>query len=346
MHGFNALYPGVRVDLRVKELGGPGGMLESLAAIEAVSTDALPDVVLLNRSMLESAALKELIVSLDEFSSPTEDTDWYDFAYQLSRIENQTFGMPFAADTLAMVFSTEQVSQPPIDWAMTTAGETPILFAAGERQALTTLALYQASGGRVVDEQNRPTIDEDILASTLTFISNGRASGVFSPLMLQYSSQTQVWDEFLQESRPMAITWLSNYLRTLPADTRATLIPTQTGEPYAPMDGWVWAISNRMPERQTLSIDLIRFLTASEFIAQWSEAAGYLPPRPSALEAWGEGTRQTLASRVVLAADVLPPLQILNALGPAMQRAVQDVLNQQARPTAAAETVAERLGQP
>jgi hypothetical protein len=84
----------------VKALDGTGGLLDALVSANAAAPLALPDLVLLPRPLLESAALKGLLHPYDGLSSLMDDPSWFDYARQLahfksSRMECLLQGMPW-----------------------------------------------------------------------------------------------------------------------------------------------------------------------------------------------------------------------------------------------------------
>src|SRR5574340_1051384 len=101
---FMEVNPGLLVETRVKGASGPGGLLESLTSSAVAAPDAMPSIVALNRSDLEQAALKSLILPLDGLMSATKATDVYPYAQALGRIHNSTFGIPIAGDVLILFY--------------------------------------------------------------------------------------------------------------------------------------------------------------------------------------------------------------------------------------------------
>jgi ABC-type glycerol-3-phosphate transport system substrate-binding protein len=140
------------------------------------------------------------------------------------------------------------------------------------------------------------------------------------------------------------LTWFSLYLQELPADTAAAAMPTSRGTAFTWMDGWVWALANPQAERHPRTVELAEFLTTSDFLAAWTSAAGYLPPRISALESWREVSLQNLADRVIQSGQISPPNDVMAALGPALQQAALEVLTEQADPHSAAQEAVSKAG--
>lgn len=343
---FSALHPDVQVEVRVKATSGTGGMIASLSATQAAAPDALPDLVALPRPLLETAAAQSLIFPLDGITSIQEDTDWYDFARQLARVDNMIYGLPFASDALVLLYHSANIQQPPRDWTTTEQAGLPLLFPVSSSQALFTFALYQAAGGNVVDEEGHLTLAPTTLSAVFDFYVRAQKNGVFSSAWLKYRTEEDTFTAYQNGETDMTIAWVSAYWTRAGADTASGALPTPGGVPYAPVTGWAWAISNPNSTHQDLSTALAQFLTEPEYLTEWTQAAGYLPPRPSVLAAWPESPKSALASRLVLSAQLIPPAQALTTLGPLIQQATTDVLNGQQTPVEAAQSVANRLTGP
>src|SRR3989337_2404198 len=73
---FSGLHRGVRIEARVKALTGPGGLLDSLSAANAAAPLAMPDLILLPRALLETAALKGLLHPVDRLATTLNEDDW------------------------------------------------------------------------------------------------------------------------------------------------------------------------------------------------------------------------------------------------------------------------------
>ncbi len=336
----------VRLEVRAKSLDGPGGLLDSLTAASAAAPLALPDLVLLPRPMLEAAALKGLLHPTNELLANQDDPDWYDYARQLSHLQNSIFGLPFGGDALILIYRPEEVITPPADLEAVLQGESVLAFAAADPQASFTLALYQAAGGAIVDDQGRPFIEKDKLAQILNFYDQAAKSEVIPFWLTQYQNDDQVWEAFQQRRADMAIIWASHYLALKPEQVNAALIPTLQGKPYALATGWVWALAGLTQEHQRLSVQLAEFLCEAQFLGSWNAAAGYLPPRPSALEASTEPDLRLFARRVSEAAHLQPSADLLASLATPLTQATVEVLKQQSDPDSAAQEVVDSLQAP
>jgi ABC-type glycerol-3-phosphate transport system substrate-binding protein len=349
LEDFEELSPGVRIEVRVKAPEGPGGLLESLTTASTAAPLALPDLIALPRPQLESAALKGLIYPYDELTTVLDSPDWYEYARQLARLQNSTFGLPFAGDALMLTYRPALVIQPPLDWAETLAISGTLAFPAADPEALFTLAEYQSAGGPVEDEQGIPTLDAGILAQVLTFFHQAEQVGVMPYWLTQYESYDQVWETFSQGQFSMTIAWASRHFNdsdNLSLRVDGGLIPTSDGLPFTLATGWVWALATTQPDRQALSVQLAEFLVDEAFLAEWTEASGLLPPRSLALESWKNASFRDLADQVALSAQLFPSTDVLSSLGPVLEEATTVVLKQQAVPVTAAQDAVDTLNNP
>ncbi|MBE0695826.1 MAG: extracellular solute-binding protein, partial [Anaerolineaceae bacterium] len=289
---------GVRVNVRVKAISGQGGLLESLSAASGAAPQALPSVIALPRADLEVAAIKGLVAPLDGISTVIDQPDWYDYARQLAMVQGTTFALPFAGDALVVAYRPARVVAPPADWDTVLRLGQPLAFPAGDGQALFVLALYQSIGGTVEDAQRRPTLQPEILSKVLQALADGEARGIFPSWLAQYETNAQVWQSYRDLRVNALVTWVSSYLSVLPPDTSAVPMPALVDTPLTLATGWGWAVADPVPERRELSIRLAEFLTEGSFMAKWTEAAGFLPTRPSAMAAWTNQSLKTLLSPV------------------------------------------------
>jgi len=354
---FSRTHPAVRLEVRIKAVDGPGGLSDALSAASAAAPQALPDLVALPRPALEAAALKGLLRPFDNLTHLFTSPGWYNFARQLAYVQNSTFGIPFACDALLMVYRPALVgATPPADWASAQALGLALAFPASDPQALFTLALYQASGGAIQDEQGLPMLSETHLLQVLNFYDEAGRVGLMPNWLTLYETDLQAWDAYTTDQTPMAITWVSRYLAERPANSSAAAFPTPNGEPFTLATGWVWAQPTNTGGqaldidagaaaslRQILSIELVEFLTEENFLAQWTAAAGYLPPHASSLAAWPDETLRHVLDQLALAARIQPTADVLTSLSLPLQQAAIDVLKQQVDPQAAARAAVERL---
>lgn len=383
LDSFAALHPEVSLDVRLKAESGSGGLLAALSAAHVAAPATLPDIVALPRPLLEAAALKGVIYSLDDLSDELDSSDWYPYAYQLARVQERVFGLPFAGDLLLMVYNPAVVAAPPADWETTLATGGALVFPAGNEQALFTLLQYQAAGGKIVDADNRPFLDPVLLEQVLNFYQQARVQEIFPARLSLIETDEQAWESFYAGQAGMLATWASHYLsqyQQVEVPLAAASLPGSTGPITALASGWAWALASPYPDQHILATELAEYLADSSFLAAWNTAAGMLPPRLSAMALWEPlipeasfpvavqptSTEESetaatpvptltaipvvpfrdLIASLSASAEMLPSGDLLAVLGPPLRQAALEMINQQALPLAAAEAAASTLGNP
>lgn len=330
---FEAEHNGLRVEIRIKKDDEENDIVKLLEVTNIAAPGALPDLILLSRPDLESAALKGLLHPIDGLSTSLEDPNWYAYAQQLAHIQNTGYGLPFAADALVLVYYPELGSL--VSWAEVLGSEGQLVFPAGNPQGLAGLSLYASAGGDVLDAQGLPTLQRAPLIRVLRLIEDGLAAEVFSPSLANVTTEAQTLQIYRGGNANKGIIWIVNYR---PAEDGAiTPLPGLGQAPFSYATGWVWALAGSSPENQQLAVELAEFLLEDPFVGRWTRATGYLPSRPSSL---GQGQRTMTA--ILESAQPLPSNDVLAVLGPLMQEALTRVLNGEEAETVA-DSVLEKL---
>ncbi len=338
---FAEAHPEIQLIIRIKAETGPGGLLDSLKSTAAAAPDALPDLILMPLPILERAAADGLLAPL-----PPLDADWYDFAQQMAGEDNAVYAYPFAADALVMIYRASAADPPPRDWTTALGLSSPLIFAAGSPDALFTLALYQAANGDVLDEDGHARMAVPTLTAILEFYAQAHAQGILPAWSLDLLDEGEAYQAFREGRADFVISWLSNYLPEAVPGVGAAGLPTAGGVPYTLVRGWSWVIGNPSDAQRALATELLQYLSAPEFMALWTAAAGYIPTRPSALALWPESPEAAMVSRVVLSGQRLPPASVLELSGGAVLPAIGQVIRDGIPPAEAAEQAAGQINSP
>ena len=342
---FAERHPGVRVEVRIKALDGPASLIESLIAADAAAPLVLPDLVALPTEGFQIAAARNLIYPLESYLSGENSEDWYSFAEEMSLYNGQIYGQPFAGDALVMAYRPVVVGDPPITWDEVLQNGRVFSFPAAEERALYTLAAYESRGGELYDEDGSLQLNPTFLESVFNFYQNAEEANVMPYLLTQYTTDELSWQAFMENRTQMNITWATRYFSQAPEGISAAAIPTYDGVPFTLATGWVWTLTGDDPDRHQQAVDLVEFLTEEEFLGLWTSAAGFLPPRPSSLSFWPQGSDQALASQILPSAAMIPDKSILDFLGNLLAQATIDILKQAATAEEAAATVMAGLGE-
>ncbi len=341
---FSELHDDLEIIVRVKAETGSGGLLDALTATSAAAPDALPDLILLDRPDLEQAALKGLIFPFDELTEIPDDSDWFTFARDMALLQGSTFGLPFAADPLVLIYRPLAIPDFPNNWEDLLAQENVVVaFPADDDKALFALALYQAAGGMIQDNQRRPVLEIDPLSEVFKLFRTGVVSGGFPTWLTQYQTDGQAWSAFREGQSDVVVTLLSNYLKELPADSAVTpLLPMSSGS-VSLGSGLSGALTHPEASRHPLTAELAEFLVQQDFLTSWNAAAGFLPPRPSALEQWENQSLKTTLTQVALMTQLRPSNDLITSLGPILRQGTSQVLAELVDPVQAAQVAVESL---
>jgi ABC-type glycerol-3-phosphate transport system substrate-binding protein len=327
---FESQHSGLKIEVRLKKAEVEGDVLNELSVTSAAAPSVLPDLILLSRSDLESAALKGLLHPIDGLSTSLEDPNWYDYAQQLGHIQNTGYGLPFMGDAMVLIYYPELGMI--VNWEDVLSSKGQLVFPAGNPDGLVGLSLYASAGGQILDPQGLPTLDEEALTRVLTLVEEGRSKKIFPPSLVNVTNESQTLQIYRTGIANKGITWILNYQPE--SDGAITPLPGLDEVPFSYATGWVWALAGSDPENQQLAAKLAEYLVADDFITEWTRQTGYLPTRPSSVDA---GDRTMTA--ILESAHPLPSSDVLAILGPLMQEALTRVLSGEAPKDVAASVV-------
>lgn len=340
---FSDLHGDLEINVRVKSASGTGGLLDALTATSAAAPDALPDLITLSRPDLETAALKGLIYPLDGMTEIPDDPDWFGYTREMALLQGSTFGLPFSGDSLVLVYRPASFSGFPDTWDEIFSGNIALAFAAESDQALFQLALYQSEGGAVQNNQRKPVLEVDPLSKVFQMLQSGVEHGILPNWLNQYQTPDQVWTAFREGQINLAVTWLSNYLRELPADTAISpLLPMSAGT-ISYGTGMSWTVATPNENRQALAVELAEFLLQPDYLAEWSVAAGVVPARPTALEDWKNQSLRTTVNQISMMTILRPSNDLIASLGPILREGTRQMLQNLSDPVQAAQVAVESL---
>ncbi|NJL95265.1 MAG: hypothetical protein HC915_16870 [Anaerolineae bacterium] len=176
----------------------------------------------------------------------------------IGEINRVLYGLPFLLEVQHLAYRADAVEEAPTSFESVQAAEArflmPGLPRAGQRVNDVLLAQYVQTGGRLVDADGNPALDEDALTDVLRYYEAGVRSGLFSAELVTYDSADAYWGVFSQENIPLAVVNSTTFLRNrrnLPSVAPAFL-PTADGNALVIADAWLWVLvtpnaENRMP---------------------------------------------------------------------------------------------------
>jgi ABC-type glycerol-3-phosphate transport system substrate-binding protein len=192
------------------------------------------------------------------------------------------------------------------------------------------------------DSQGHPALNEGVLAEILSLYVPGTENDFISPQVINYENNEQVWDAFREQRGNLAVSWTSRFLNDDTTQLALAPLPGFETANYTLATGWSWALAGSSPENQPLAVELAEFLSESQFLAEWSETAGYLPTRPSSLSPWEDARMQLVLTQIAESAILVPSEDQLVSIGPVFNEAVFSVLSGELLPSEAAQAAVEQ----
>ena len=298
---FESAHPGLRIDVRIKAEDGTASLLNALTITHDAAPASLPDLIALPRHDLVIAATNGLLHPMDGLSTLLDDPSWYPFARELGHVQNIGYGLPFASNALVLIHRTDLEIN---SWDDILASKKLLLFPAGDTQSLFLLSLYKSAGGKLTDDQGKPTLQETPLTETLTLLQNGYEAKIFSSSILSYKTDDQAVQAYHAGQGSMLVTWATN--------TNESIQPLPAlAAPHTFADGWIWALAGSSTENQQLAVELAEYLLSDDFSPQWIKSAGYLPVRLS---------EDPVDGSILESAQLMPNEDVLDVLGPIMNQ--------------------------
>jgi ABC-type glycerol-3-phosphate transport system substrate-binding protein len=334
---FEAMHPGVRITVRIRDSAGSGGMIDSLAAAAAAAPDALPDLIALDQSNLRSAAIKGLIYPLENLLPVNAWDDGYPYALSIIEIGTLRYGLPFAGDAMVLA-DTLPSGAVPETWEQTAARNNPFFLPLGDSRSLFLFFGYYAAGGIPFHSLAGAGILADPLEKELTWLAALQKNGVLSQRSLQIDSFDNAFLA-LQNYGEASATLYS--LASSSKGFSIGYLPTPEGMQFSLATGWSWAIAATDPIRRAKAAGLMLWLSDPEFLAQWSQAQAVLPASQAALALWPASARRDFVAGISEQALAFPEDEISNSFGPVFSKAAREVLSNDTPPSMAAAEAAQ-----
>ena len=344
LDAFVTQNPNVEIVIRVKSEEGTASLIESLTAVSAVAPLELPSLIILDRTDLETAAKKGLILPMGDYSTVINEIGWFQYARSLSVIGDSSYGLPLVGEALVMVVREEEE---PIDTDETPNNsddvEGKIAFWQSDPQAVFLLNDYMAAGGQFVDEENQIVLNQAELITLYEKFNAIQAENLFYEGMAEITSHAEAWEIFKVDEVDMVVVPSFYPLIDLPGDARVLPMEAVTDFDHTLATGWTVALADPLPERRGLAVALAESLTEVGFMGQWSEEMNLLPVRGAAFDSWQAESLAQRFSVISLSATIYPSQEIIRMVSPALQAGLTALFDEGVSPEEAAQIALDVL---
>ena len=327
---FRQTYSSYTVEIRRKRSHGLGGILSSLRTAAPVAPGALPDLTLMRREDLITAAQEGLIVPLDDWMpADLSGNNLFSGVRALGEVGGVLYGIPYALNARHTLYRASVFEAPPQTFDDVLQAETPYLFAANDTPVSWTVLLqYLAAGGQLVDEDGTATLSTDALQTVLEFYAEGEAAGIFTPALLDYTQPQDYWNVFVTGEAHLVTVDTRTYLSQQASvqSVAPSIIPTANGTSLTVVDGWMWVVTTPNPDHQRQALAFLSWMMRVSHQSAFSEAFGVLPSQLRALRLWENQAYADFAQQLITTAVVFPEARRNNVAAVALQNAVLDVI--------------------
>jgi arabinogalactan oligomer/maltooligosaccharide transport system substrate-binding protein len=262
--GYQDEHPGVAVRLRQVSLEQ---ILPEYQ--EAVLAGEGPDLLVGRSHWIGQLAEQQVIAPLDSLLDEEYWAEFYPFALEGVSDQGHRYGVPFAAETVALYYNRDFVAEPPTTTAalLSLAATWPGQEQAGLAFPLSfynTVGYLYAFGGRLLDDQGQPALDTVEARAWLSWLQEVRSA----PGVIATDSYGQADALFKGGSVAMLVngSWvLPDYVRALGSE-RLGVAPLpmldQTQAWPTPYVGYRVVMANpvRLADHPRETLDLLRFL--------------------------------------------------------------------------------------
>jgi ABC-type glycerol-3-phosphate transport system substrate-binding protein len=339
---FERSQPDATVDVVLKRLTGPGGIMDYFDTASLVAPDVLPDIAVLDSRLLPQAVAEGVIQPLDDLLSPETVASLFPAARELGLVDGVLMGVPFMLDFEHVVYNTAILTDTvPSTWEVVLDSGGPYLFPAAEDAPMdAVLSHYLAAGGTLYDQAGDPRFEIDPLTEVFRFYQSANGQQVIPAAMLQTHSLAESWNAYLSGNALIAHVNAALFLAGRDDLLNTAVAPIPGPEQAAPplVSGWHWVIATSDPSHQHLAAELINWLMEVENLGVWSYASRWLPASSGALDIWPTDDPYVQFVRDQVQVAVPHPGDLYDqVVQPRLSQAVRDVLLGNSSPAAAAD---------
>lgn len=347
---FRGTYRSYELEIRRKRASGLGGILSTLRAASGVAPGALPDLTLMRRADMVTAAAEGLLVPVADWVPADLLADGLlPGVAALGEINNVLYGVPYALTLTHTLYRPSAFSAPPRTFADILRDTPHYLFAGGGGSSaavnITVLLQYTHAGGRLIDSDGDPALDRDPLLRVLQYYATGVAQGIFEPELLEYSLPASYWNAFVSGDADLIgveSTFYLNHQGEMP-NAALAITPTHDGAPATALNGWMWVLVTHDADRQDRARAFLSWMMRVSQQAALTEALGVVPSQTRALALWQNQTYAQFATGLFPGRQIVAGVQ-RNSAAAALQASFADVLEGGAPEQAADEAIASLAG--
>ncbi|MBZ0301247.1 MAG: extracellular solute-binding protein [Anaerolineae bacterium] len=343
---FKAAQGNVEVQLRRKLQSGVGGIMSTLRAASPVAPGALPDLTLMRREDVLTAAQAGLIYPMEGHVTSAVLGDLYRAALGLGRYDGALFGLPYMIDVQHMAYSSPADTQRPTRFEDFLAQQISFALPVAQSSVINDVLLTQyLDAGGTLPENGIQDINVEALLSVLNFDEQAVQDGLIDRGVLNYTSPADYQNSLVAGTLDAAVVNSSLYLSLLEAGDTLDFgpVPTESGSLAGEVDSWMWVITTSSADRQALAARFLNWMLDATRQGDYSRSIHMIPSQRTALQTW-EDTPYITFVRQLLNNALLPLTNVESGtVARAMQNALVAVISGEATAETAVQDLLNRL---
>ena len=285
---FQSANRDISVNFRLKKAQDVGGIMSTLKAASLVAPRAMPDLTLVRRSDMLTAAQAGLIMPIDERGEAAILDNFQPMVNALGRMNDRLYGLPYNVEVQHVAYQTDVT--PPERWSLSSVltNKIAIVFPAGRANSLSDIFLAQYRDATGTRESGELIIDADELRSLFQFYEQAVADELIDPIVLEYILPDDYRGGLATGDIPAGIVTSTLYLKLMASGAALDYapIPTASGQPATLIDGWMWVLTSADSEQQAIAMRFLNWMLDVDRQGRYNQAISMLPSQRTALRQW------------------------------------------------------------
>ncbi|MCC6802246.1 MAG: extracellular solute-binding protein [Anaerolineae bacterium] len=296
---FQSANPDVVVEFRLKKVQDVGGIMSTLRSANLVAPRALPDLTLMRRSDLLTAAQAGLIMAMDERSGASILNNLPPIVGALGQVNDRLYGLAYNIEVQHLVYQAGAYTLDSWSFAEVLDQHASFVFPAGRANSLSDvfLAQYRAATG-TLDSGDLP-LDADHLQTLFQFYQDAVETGVIDPIVLEYIVPGDYRAGLASGTIPAGVVTSSLYLTMNHEALAFAPIPTISGDPTTVVDGWMWVLTTADAEQQAQALRFINWMLDIDRQGRYNQAISMLPSQRATLRQWEDPAYATFINMLL-----------------------------------------------
>jgi ABC-type glycerol-3-phosphate transport system substrate-binding protein len=321
---FQAANHDVTVDFRLKKAQDVGGVMSTLKAASLVAPRALPDLTLLRRSDMLSAAQAGLIMPLDERAEAAILDNFQPIVNALGRMNDRLYGLPYNVEIQHIAYQAALAPLTHWSFADVLANKVAFVFPAGRANSLSDVFLAQYRDATGTRESSTLSVDADQLRGLFQFYEQAVAAKLIDPIVLEYIVPDDYRGGLATGDIPAGIVTSTLYLKMMEGGGKLgyAQLPTESGQPATVIDGWMWVLTSADSEQQAVATRFLNWMLDVDRQGRYNQAISMLPSQRTALRQWEDSGYASFIDTLLNNAS----LPLTDSTGSATARVIQSAL--------------------